>query len=94
MSLITAACYSDGVAESLHGGSWDVVVNAVFETAHGKREEFYTKGVDAAAKLAQVRSCVICCRQHAPPANMPTRALQGALRIGAKKYIFVSTAQV
>ena len=35
-------------------------MNAAFETAHGKKEDFYAKGVDAAAKLAQVgRGCCL-----------------------------------
>jgi nucleoside-diphosphate-sugar epimerase len=34
------------------GGAWDYVVNLVAETGLGKKEEFYEKGVAAAAKAA------------------------------------------
>ena len=37
---------------SRSGAPWDFVINLVAETGHGKKEEFYAKGVEAAEKCA------------------------------------------
>ena len=39
-------------SDSRSGAPWDFVINLVAETGHGKKEEFYAKGVEAAEKCA------------------------------------------
>lgn len=40
-------------SESRSGSKWTYVVNCAAETAHGKSDEFYQKGVDGARKIAE-----------------------------------------
>lgn len=45
---------SDAFRDSRVGGGWDYVINCAAETAFGKREEFYQKTVDGAAKSGAI----------------------------------------